>query len=166
MLMDDIYNQANELEQIHSIQRTIDTVAALLLLTGQITIIGVFIRAGGIRFSIGGPIFGGRRIEGKGQNRVGSIIIDILDILLAILLLNDEINVEGAFIAPRDFAINISGPIFGFPKIIPSLPCLEDDFEFFQSQVSTHYQVPPEIWRKWKRDDQNVFNGFTHSKTL
>ena len=63
MLMDGIYNQAKELEQIHSIQRTIDTVAALLLLTGQITIIGVFIRPGEdfdflseVRFSAGGAL--------------------------------------------------------------------------------------------------------------
>ena len=165
MLMGGVDNQVSELEKIHSIQRTIDTVAALLLLTGQVTINGVFVRSARFSISIGGPIFGGRRLEGKNHSRAGSIVIDMIDILLAIFLLNDDINVEGTFIAPGSFTMNISGPIFGYPKIIPSLPCLEDDFEFFQSQVSTHYQVPPELWRKLKRDDQSVFNGFTYSET-
>ena len=166
MLMDGTNNQANELEQIHSIQRTIDTVAALLLLTGQVTISGVFVRPGRFSVSIGGPIFGGRRLEGKNHSRAGSLVIDIIDILLAIFLLNDEINVEGTFISSGTFTMNISGPIFGFPKVIPALPNLKNDFQFFKSQVSAHYQVPPELWRKSKRDDQNVFNGFTYSKTL
>lgn len=166
MLMDGTNNQANELEQIHSIQRTIDTVAALLLLTGQVTINGVFVRPGRFSVSIGGPIFGGRRLEGKDRSRAGSLVIDIIDILLAIFLLNDEINVEGTFISSGTFTLNISGPIFGFPKVIPALPNLKNDFQFFKSQVSAHYQVPPELWRKSKRDDQNVFNGFTYSKTL
>ncbi len=166
MLMDGTNNQANELEQIHSIQRTIDTVAAFLLLTGQVTISGVFVRPGRFSVSIGGPIFGGRRLEGKNHSRAGSLVIDIIDILLAIFLLNDEINVEGTFISSGTFTMNISGPIFGFPKVIPALPNLKNDFQFFNSQVSAHYQVPPELWRKSKRDDQNVFNGFTYSKTL
>lgn len=166
MLMDGTNNQADELEQIHSIQRTIDTVAALLLLTGQVTISGVFVRPGRFSVSIGGPIFGGRRLEGKNHSRAGSLVIDIIDILLAIFLLNDEINVEGTFISSGTFTMNISGPIFGFPKVIPALPNFKNDFQFFKSQVSAHYQVPHELWRKSKRDDQNVFNGFTYSKTL
>lgn len=166
MLMDGTNNQADELEQIHSIQRTIDTVAALLLLTGQVTISGVFVRPGRFSVSIGGPIFGGRRLEGKNHSRAGSLVIDIIDILLAIFLLNDEINVEGTFISSGTFTLNISGPIFGFPKVIPALPNLKNDFQFFKSQVSAHYQVPPELWRKSKRIDQNVFNGFTYNKTL
>lgn len=166
MLMDGINNQANVLEEIHSIQRTIDTVAAVLLLTGQVTIVGVFIRPGRFSISIGGPIFGGRRLEGKNHSRAGNIIIDMIDILLAILLLNDEINVEGSFITSMDFTINISGPIFGYPKIIPALPNLQNDFQFFKNYVTTHYQIPTELWRKSKRDEQNVFNGFTYSKTL
>lgn len=89
MLMDGLYNQANELEQIHSIQRTIDTVAALLLLTGQVTINGVFVRPGRLSVSIGG-----RRLEGKNHSRAGGIVIDMIDILLAIFLLNDEINID------------------------------------------------------------------------
>ena len=148
MLMDGINNQANELEQIHSIQRTIDTVAALLLLTGQVTISGVFVRPGRFSVSIGGPIFGGRRLEGKNHSRAGSLVIDIIDILLAIFLLNDEINVEGTFISSGTFTMNISGPIFGFPKVIPALPNLKNDFQFFKSQVSAHYQVPPELMEK------------------
>lgn len=166
MLMDGLNNQANELEQIHSIQRTIDTVAALLLLTGQVTIVGVFVRPGRFSVSIGGPIFGGRRLEGKNHSIALGIVIDIIDILLAILLLNDEINVEGSFITSMDFTMNISGPIFGYPKIIPALPNLENDFHFIKSQVSTHYQVPSEFWNISKRDDQNVINGFIYSKTI
>lgn len=166
MLMDGINNQANELEEIHSIQRIIDTVAAVLLLTGQITIVGVFIRPGRFSISIGGPIFGGRRLEGKNHSRAGGIVIDMIDIFLAILLLNDEINVEGIFITSMDFTLNVSGPIFGFPKIIPALPNLINDFQFFKSHVSAHYQIPTELWRKSIKDDQHVINGFTYSKTL
>lgn len=161
--MDGINNQAKELEQIHSIQRTIDTVATVLLLTGQVTIVGVFIRSGRFSVSVGGPIFGGRRLEGKYQSKAGGIVIDIIDILLAILLLNDEINVEGSFITSGEFTMNISGPIFGFPKVIPALPNLKNDFQFFKSQVLAHYQVPTEFWIKSKRDEKNVVNGFTYS---
>ncbi|MFC6602152.1 hypothetical protein ACFQDF_12280 [Ectobacillus funiculus] len=60
-------NNALEKEEqtISFIQRNIDVITAILLLTGQITIIGVFVTPGGFRISIGGPLTGISRLEGK-----------------------------------------------------------------------------------------------------
>ncbi|PEZ77729.1 hypothetical protein CN380_18655 [Bacillus sp. AFS017274] len=133
----------SEKKVIHSFQRNLEITTAILLLTGQITIIGVFVRAGRFSLSLGGPLFGGHRLEGKDHSQVGNLFIDILDIIIAILLINDAIHVTGIFISSGDFSINVSGPIFGYPEVVPALPI--EDYNFFNTIVKKHYNVPPEL---------------------
>lgn len=134
-----------DIQIIRSIQRDLSIVTVALLLTGQITIIGVFVTPGGFRVSLGGPLTGENRIEGKFEKQTTNIIIDVIDIVLAILLINDEIGVTGSFIAPGRFTINVSGPIFGVPKLEPNLPYLERDYNFFQKIVSKYFYVNPNL---------------------
>lgn len=133
----------SEKKVIHSFQRNLEITTAILLLTGQITIIGVFVRPGRFSLSLGGPLFGGHRLEGTDHSQVGNLFIDILDIIIAILLINDAIHVTGTFISSGDFSINVSGPIFGYPEVVPALPI--EDYNFFNTIVKKYYNVPPEL---------------------
>lgn len=137
----DEYNK--ELQLVQTIQRDLDLTTAILLLTGQITIIGVFVTPGGFRVSLAGPLTGEERLQGKNNNIVGNGLIDAIDIILSILLIQDAIRVTGSFIAPGRFTINVSGPIFGVVKPEPTLPNITRDFHFFQSIVSTYFNVQP-----------------------
>ncbi|MED3882052.1 hypothetical protein P4612_22620 [Priestia megaterium] len=141
-----------ERELIFAIQRDLDVVTAILLLTGQITIIGVFVTPGAFRISVGGPITGTSRIEGKGGDAGINIIIDMIDVFLAALLLNNQINVSGAFISSGRFTINVSGPIFGVPKTEPALSELNQSSQFFHRTVSKHFYVNPDLVEKFTKD--------------
>ncbi|WP_374988046.1 hypothetical protein Q5794_13610 [Priestia megaterium] len=141
-----------ERELIFAIQRDLDVVTAILLLTGQITIIGVFVTPGAFRISVGGPITGTSRIEGKDGNAGINIIIDMIDVFLAALLLNNQINVSGAFISSGRFTINVSGPIFGVPKTEPALSELNQSSQFFHRTVSKHFYVNPDLVEKFTKD--------------
>ncbi|MHC8969038.1 hypothetical protein [Priestia aryabhattai] len=141
-----------ERELIFAIQRDLDVVTAILLLTGQITIIGVFVTPGAFRVSVGGPITGISRIEGKDGNVGINIIIDMIDVFLAALLLNNQINVSGAFISSGRFTINVSGPIFGVPKTEPALSELNQSSQFFHRTVSKHFYVNPDLVEKFTKD--------------
>ncbi|MFE7820893.1 hypothetical protein ACFU1R_22090 [Priestia megaterium] len=141
-----------ERELIFAIQRNLDVVTAILLLTGQITIIGVFVTPGAFRVSVGGPITGTSRIEGKDGDAGINIIIDMIDVILAALLLNNQINVSGAFISSGRFTINVSGPIFGVPKTEPALSELNQSSQFFHRTVSKHFYVNPDLVEKFTKD--------------
>ncbi|WP_422395114.1 hypothetical protein [Priestia aryabhattai] len=141
-----------ERELIFAIQRNLDVVTAILLLTGQITIIGVFVTPGAFRISVGGPVTGTSRIEGKGGDAGINIIIDMIDVILAALLLNNQINVSGAFISSGRFTINVSGPIFGVPKTEPALSELNQSSQFFHRTVSKHFYVNPDLVEKFTKD--------------
>ncbi|NGY86518.1 hypothetical protein F6Y05_16380 [Bacillus megaterium] len=141
-----------ERELIFAIQRNLDVVTAILLLTGQITIIGVFVTPGAFRISVGGPITGTSRIEGKDGDAGINIIIDMIDVILAALSLNNQINVSGAFISSGRFTINVSGPIFGVPKTEPALSELNQSSQFFHRTVSKHFYVNPDLVEKFTKD--------------
>ncbi|AXI29592.1 hypothetical protein CIB87_11430 [Priestia megaterium] len=141
-----------ERELIFAIQRNLDVVTAILLLTGQITIIGVFVTPGAFRISVGGPITGTSRIEGKDGDAGINIIIDMIDVILGALLLNNQINVSGAFISSGRFTINVSGPIFGVPKTEPALSELNQSSQFFHRTVSKHFYVNPDLVEKFTKD--------------
>ncbi|EKN64564.1 hypothetical protein P9E76_06885 [Schinkia azotoformans] len=133
---------------ILTIQREIAIVTAVLLLTGQITIIGVFVTPGGFRASLGGPLTGASRIESKTGSQTVNLIIDIIDIVLALLLIGDELRVTGSFIAPGSFTINVGGPIFGVPMPEPNLPTMKNEYRFFQRIVDRHFHVDPNLVEK------------------
>lgn len=127
---------------IHSFQRSIEITSAILLLTGQITIIGIFVRPGRFSLSLGGPLFGGHRLEGKDHCKKETFY-RYTDIIIAILLINDVIHVTGLFVSSGEFTINVSGPIFGYPEVVPALPI--EDYNLFNTIITKHYIVPPEL---------------------
>ncbi|MCJ7986054.1 hypothetical protein MUB16_22125 [Priestia sp. OVL9] len=81
-----------------------------------------------------------------------NIIIDMIDVFLAALLLNNQINVSGAFISSGRFTINVSGPIFGVPKTEPALSELNQSSQFFHRTVSKHFYVNPALVEKFTKD--------------
>jgi hypothetical protein len=133
---------------IRAIQRDISVVTAALLLTGQITIKGVFVTPGGFRLSIAGPLTGSPRLEGKSSSKTATVIIDIIDVFIAILLINRQLVVEGTFIGSNEFTLIVSGPIFGMPFPEPSLPDLKRDYNFYKKVVSKQFNVHQELVNK------------------
>ena len=144
-------DDANKRE-IHAVQRSIDIITAILLLTEQITIIGIFIRPGRFSISVGGPLFGGSRIVPKENWPIEQEVLDIIHIILAILLFSEKITLTGIFITSAEFAINVSGPIFGYTKTVPSTLMLEN-YKLFHKVVKEHYSVPPELLSNLIRND-------------
>jgi hypothetical protein len=137
-----------ELEIVEDIRRNIDVITAALLLTGQITILRIIVGPGHFSMSVGGPLTGRERLEGKFGNEVLSLLLDIGDILIAILLIKDELNVEGLFITPGGFSFNVTGPIFGFPKLVATLPDMERIYNQFKFIVSDHFNIDPRFFVK------------------
>ncbi|MHC0038549.1 hypothetical protein [Pseudoneobacillus sp. C159] len=134
-----------ELRLIASLQRDLNIVTAGLLLTGQITIIGVFITPPEFSLSLSGPLFGRARLEGK--NRVATGLIDVIDIIIAILLIVDKIRVISSVLGPSRFSINVSGPIFGAPLYQPTLPSLKRNYHFYRKIVSKHFDFAPMVFK-------------------
>ncbi|MCP8970530.1 hypothetical protein [Ectobacillus ponti] len=141
-----------ELQAVGSLLRYLDITTAVLLLTGQITIIGVFVTPGGFRLSVGGPLTGISRLEGKQQRKWASWLIDILDVIIALLLISDQINVSGAFTSSRRFTINVTGPIFGVAKIAAASPDIQSISREFQRIVPRHYTVDQSLLQKLMKD--------------
>jgi hypothetical protein len=151
-MVDKLSDIENDLQAISGIQRDIDIITAVLLLTGQLTIIRIFIESGGFGFTVGGPMTGRFRLEGKSGSETGNFIIDAIDIVVAILLVNDEIGVNGLFISPGGFSFNVSGPIFGVSRIDPTLPSMKKMFNEFRLIVSEQFHVDHELVRKFKKE--------------
>ncbi|SDM71409.1 hypothetical protein [Bacillus sp. OK048] len=132
-----------DLYVIASLQRNLNLATATLLLTGQITIVGVFVTPPEFSISLSGPLFGRARLEGKSGNQFSTALIDVLDVLIAVLLILDEIRLVSCVVGPSRFSIDVSGPIFGSPKYIPTLPTLKKSYHFFQKIVSRHFELDP-----------------------
>ena len=132
---------------IATLRRDLNLATAFLLLSGQITIRGVFVTSGALSFSISGPIFGNTRLEGKSGNNLTNIVIDIIDVIIAILLIMDEIRLMGVFVTPNKFSVTVSGPLLGEPLTEPSLPILRENYRFFHQIVSNHFQIDPTLFR-------------------
>lgn len=49
----------------------------------------------------------------------------------------------GFFVSSGEFTINVSGPIFGYPEVVPALPI--EDYNLFNTIITKHYIVPPEL---------------------
>ncbi|MEH7383696.1 hypothetical protein V7138_24785 [Bacillus sp. JJ1533] len=142
-------NIQRDIEFIASLQRDLNIVTAGLLLTGQITIIGVFITPPEFSLSLSGPIFGRARLEGKNGNEISTAIVDVIDVIIAILLLVDAIRVIGSVFGPSRFSINVSGPIFGAPLYEPTLPILKQNYRFYRKIVSKYFDVDNAIFKNF-----------------
>jgi hypothetical protein len=136
-----IYDLNQELWSVVTIQRNIDLITAGLLLTGQLTISRLIVEPGGFALSVGGPLTGIARLEGKFGNKTLSLVIDIGDIILAVLLITNQINVTGVFLGPGRFSINMTGPIFGIPKYEYTLPDIEKVFTQFRWILTDYLKV-------------------------
>ncbi|UNL86297.1 hypothetical protein [Priestia koreensis] len=136
-----IESQAEELEKLRFFQREVDLIIAALLLTGQLTMSRVIIEPGGFSLTVSGPIIGRVRLEGKYGNKLGSAVLDGIDIVLAILLLKGDIGFTGLFIAPGGFSFNIGGPIFGGERPVVLIPNYCRVFDEFKQIVSNHFHV-------------------------
>ncbi len=119
----------------------INLIAAVLLITGQLTMNGIFIQpTGGFSIPLQGPITGGRRLVGKSKSKVSTFIVDSIDFILAILLIFGQISVRGTLISSGYFSIIVSGPIFGASKTEVSEEAKKEFFEhlgvFFKGKRS------------------------------
>lgn len=131
-----------ELEEnaIRDIQRDIDIVIAFLLLTGQITLVRVYFGPGYFGVTVGGPLTGANRLESANNNQLGNFTLDLIDIVLAILLIKDKINLVGLFIASdARFSLSLSGPIFGRAKVVPVTNYLKKNQKEFNRILDKHY---------------------------
>lgn len=91
--------------------RAVDIWSAILLLTGQLTVGGVFFSSGAIWFSLIGPIFGNVRIEGTSSE--SDAAVNAVDIITALLLILGQITNTGPWITSGRFNLTVSGPAFG-----------------------------------------------------
>lgn len=137
-----------EIRVIATLQRELNIATAALLLTGQITIIGVFVTSGEFSLSLSGPLFGRERIESKFGDQLTNSLIDVIDIIIAVLLLIDEVRVVSSVVGPSRFTVNVSGPIFGAPVSEPTLPFLKKGYKFFKKIVSKHFEIDPLFFSK------------------
>ena len=132
---------------IASLQRDLNLATAFLLLTGQITVRGVFVYPGRFSLSLSGPIFGSTRIVGKEPQHITNTVIDIIDVLIAILLIMDQIRIIGVLVGPGRFSLTVTGPIFGESLPQPNLSLLEENYRFFHQVVTEHFQIDPTIFK-------------------
>lgn len=131
---------------IREIQRDIDLIIAFLLLTGQITLTRVYFGPGYFGVTVGGPLTGANRLESSNGDPLGNVTLDIVDILIAILILKDEINLVGLFIASdARFSLSISGPIFGRAKVVPITKYLKKNQKEFHTIVSNNFFLDDEF---------------------
>jgi hypothetical protein len=117
---------------VRTIHRFLDVATVLLLLTGQITIGGVFIAPGGFALSLSGPITGSGAV---GKTAQAKLVLDGLDILTALLLVIDEINVIGTYITAGRFTIVVGGPPFGLDKTEAYAPTALEFFDDYREMV-------------------------------
>jgi len=137
---------------IREIQRDLDLIIASLLLTGQITLTRIYFGPGYFGVTVGAPITGVSRLEGKGKNHLFSFSLDVIDILVAILLIKDEINLVGLFISSdARFSLSISGPLLGREKVVPVLPYLKKNQRELNEIVSSGYILDHTLLEKLKK---------------
>lgn len=114
----------------------LDVVTAILLLTGQIAIGGVFITHDSFGLSLSGPFTGSGSRPSTPQS---ALVLDGLDVITALLLLLDQIHVIGSFLNTSRFTIVVSGPPFGYPRILPLSPRSRRFFRDFRVSVLKKY---------------------------
>jgi hypothetical protein len=101
-------------EFTRSVHRGMGIVTAILLLTGQITIGGVFIAPSDFALSLSGPFTGSGAV---GRTERDNVVLDGLDIITALLLIVNQLQVVGTYITAGRFTIVVGGPIFGSAEV-------------------------------------------------
>ncbi|MDG5787245.1 hypothetical protein QA612_07045 [Evansella sp. AB-P1] len=147
-------NNEKALQTISNIHRNLAIITAILLLTGQITIMGVFVTPRGFRVTLAGPITGIRRIESPTGNPIVNLGIDIIDIFIAKFLLLDQFSVTGSALTPEGFTINCGGPLLGVPRVkakIPRIQNLFNDLDNFNKLVCDIFNIDPSVANKYKK---------------
>ena len=133
----------NNIHFIATLQRDINLLAAFLILTGQLTIVGIFIIPGGFSVSFSGPITGGSRLESKFGDQVTNVLIDVIDVIIAVLLIIDELRLVSTVFAQSRFSIDFTGPIFGNPIVEPTIPILQQNHVFLHKYVLENFGIDP-----------------------
>ncbi|MFC4767820.1 hypothetical protein [Effusibacillus consociatus] len=121
---------------VESVYLMLDLITAALLLTGQITIRGVFFTTGAsFSLSLAGPVTGGKRSEAVEEAPSANLVLDFVDVLTALLLIIGEINVVGTLLTSGGFTIVVSGPIFGREKTEAYIPTTRRFITDFRKEV-------------------------------
>lgn len=118
--------------------RGLDVIVAILLLTGQISIGGVFFAGNGFALSLSGALTGAEVLTTDLQ---ASWVLEGLDVIAAFLLILDEVHVVGTYVTASRFTIVISGPPFGVPLTEGYLPRTKEFFRDFRDFVLNKYDI-------------------------
>lgn len=119
-----------------TIYRGISIGTAILLLTGQITIGGVFLAPGDFALSLSGPFTGSGSV---GKTDRDNMILDGLDVITAFLLILDQVQVIGAYVTAGRFTIVVGGPFFGGSATEAYTPTAKGFFRDFGSLAVSRY---------------------------
>ncbi len=122
-----------------TILRSLDILTAVFLLTGQLKITSVFLTSESFGLSLSGPITG-FAIEAKTPS--AELALDALDVITALLLITDQINVVGPFIGSRTISIVVSGPPFGYAKLKGYLPQTQEFFIDYRARLMSKFNQP------------------------
>ncbi|WP_206832518.1 hypothetical protein [Alicyclobacillus fructus] len=116
------------------IHRTLGIGTAILLLTRQITVGGVFISPGSFSLSLSG-FFTGSGAEGRSD--ADQRLLDVIDFVTALLLIVNELQVIGTYITTGRFTIVVSGPLFGSEPVEGYTPTAREFARDFGSLVTS-----------------------------
>jgi hypothetical protein len=119
-----------------TILRSLDILTAVLLLTGQLKITSVFLTSDSFGLSLAGPITG---FATEAKTPSAELVLDALDVITALLLITDQINVVGPFIGSRTISIVVSGPPFGYTKLKGYLPRTQEFFHDYRAQLMSKF---------------------------
>jgi len=123
-------------EGTRSVHRGIGLGTAILLLSGQITIGGVFIAPGDFALSLSGLFTGAGAI---GKTERDNVVLDGLDIITALLLIVNQLQVIGTYITAGRFTIVVGGPIFGSAELTGYTPKARRFFRDFGTILVSTY---------------------------
>lgn len=108
---------------LSGVQYSVDFVTAILLLTGQITTVGIYIVSDGFLLAATGPIMGGDRLTGIPVP--ASFGLDAVDVINAFLLILGQVRVTGPYITSGRVYMVWTGPIFGLESTTVTTPVNE-----------------------------------------
>lgn len=124
-----------------AVYQSIDIFTAILILTGQISIGGVFVTPESFSLSLSGPFTGRTRKEAIPDVPAADAALDFINIITALLLIIGQINVIGTYITSKGFSIVLGGPPFGLRKKEAYNPAASRFFAEFKKEVFKKHQI-------------------------